>query len=628
VRGDFTLSQEREAVVRLCRLVEGAPLALELAASWLKLMTVAQVADAVAGGLDILTARDRYGPERHRSMRIVMEQSWALLDAADRPILARLAIFNGDFDAAAAATVAGATLGSLASLVEQSLLRSSAGRFQLHELLRQFAAERLAADPEAPAARASYRRHYLALLTAEEARLHGPEQQEAIARLAPEALQLRAAWLGAIDHGELALLDGALLSCFSYFSTRSRFQEGEELFAAAAAATAGHPGDDAVRARVRARSLIRCGAFRALLGNYELAERDLRHGIDLAGDLPLQRDVGEGLITLGNTLWLRGDAPGARRHLDAALAIGAAEGDQRIVAQARTELAWITGSYGEYEEAGEQAESALELSRANGWADLAAHALRQLAWSAVCLGAYAEAERHQRESLALLKALDPKFGVRDAVGGLGWIAWCVGGERLPEARGHLERALTLSRDLGQRLAITNYLGDLGLVAIDAGDLTLAEAYAREGLPIARALDSAMYIAYHLCILGHVAGARGEFPTGRRLLAEAVRRAWEVQTWPMVAQALFYVAELLLAEAAALDGRPDDLDALRSRALALLASVAASPVTWHVYRVRARRRLDAMAPALPPGRRAAAVSAGEALDWATDTEPLLAELERA
>jgi DNA-binding SARP family transcriptional activator/predicted ATPase len=626
VRGDFMLSQEREAVVRLCRLVEGAPLALELAASWLKMMTVAQVADAVASGLDILTARDRYGPERHRSMRIVMEQSWALLGAAGsqdeakplRPILARLAIFNGDFDAAAAAAVAGATLDALASLVEQSLLRSSAGRFQLHELLRQFAAERLAADPEAPAAWARHRRYYLTILAGQEPRLLGPEQRDAIARLAPEALQLRAAWLAAIDHGEHGLLDEALLSCFSYFSTRSRFQEGEELFAAAVAATAGPHGEDAARARVRARSLIRCGAFRALLGDYELAERDLRRGIELATGLQLQPDIAEGLITLGNTLWLRGDAPSARRQLDAALAIGEAEGEQRIVAQARTELAWIAGSYGEYEEARRQAEAALALSRANGWADLAAAALRQLAWSTVCLGAYAEAEAHQRESLMLLEALDPKFGVRDAVGGLGWVAWCAGGERLPEARGYLEHALALSRDLGQRLAVTNYLGDLGLVAIDGGDLQQAEAYGREGLAIARELDSAMYVAYHLCILGHVAGARGEFAAGRRLLAEALRRTWEVQTWPMVAQALFYVAELLLAEAAALESQPAAQAALRSRARSLLASVAASPVTWQVYRARARRRLDALA--LPAEQPAACE-----LDWATDIEPLVAEL---
>jgi tetratricopeptide (TPR) repeat protein len=347
--------------------------------------------------------------------------------------------------------------------------------------------------------------------------------------------------------------------------------------------------------------------------------------LELAAGLPLRRDCAEGLITLGNSLWLRGDAPSARRQLEAALAIGRAEDDERIVAQALTELAWIAGSYGDYDQGRRQAQAALAISRANGWPDLTASALRMLAWSTVCLGAYAEAEAHQRESLALLGGLDPKFGVRDAIGGLGWVAWCVGGERLPEARDHLERALALSRDLGQRLAITNYLGDLGLAAIDGGDLAQAEACGREGLTIARELDSAMYVAYHLCILGHVAGARGEYAAGRRLIGEAVRRTWEVQTWPMVAQALFYVAELLLAEAASRAEQPAARAALQRRALTLLGSVARHPVTWHVYRARAQRRIDELAPALPPEERRAAEADAERLDWDAGIEPLLAEL---
>jgi predicted ATPase len=628
VRGDFALSREREAAVRLCRLLEGAPLALELAASWLKLMTVQQVADAVAQGLDILTTRSRHTQERHRSMRIVLEQSWALLGATERPILARLAVFNGDFDAAAAAAVAGATLDTLATLVEQSLLRAgAAGRFQLHELLRQFAAEQLAGDPEAPAVRARYRDYYLSLLAEQEPRLLGAEQREAIARLGQEALHLRAVWLAALDHNELPLVDEALLACFSYFSTRSLFQEGKELFIAAAAATSGGQGDGA-RARVRARSLLRCGAFHALLGDYELADRDIQRGLELAAGLPLQRDVAEGLITLGSTLWQRGDTPRARRQLDAAIAIGRDNGDERVVAQALVELAWIAGSYGEYDEGRGQAEAALTISRANGWPDLTAYALRQLSWSTVCMGAYAEAERHQRESLALLEALDPQFGTRDAIGGLGWIAWCVGGERLPEARGYLEHSLAISRELSQRLAITNYLGDLGLIALDSGDLVQAEARAHEGLAIARELDSATYMAYHLCILGHVASARGEFAASRLMLAEGLRHTWAVQTWPMLAFALFYTAELLLAEAAPLAAQPAPQAALQARGLALLVSVARHPTTWHVYRDRAMRRLGELDQALSPEQRAAAIAAGEALDWATGIEPLLAELGHA
>src|SRR5215207_5100011 len=144
--GMIPASAAREPVVRLCRLVAGMPLAIELAASWLKVLSVGQVVAALERGLDILTARDRNIPERHRSMRPVLEESWRLLSAEEQQALAGLTIFCGGFSAEAAKVVASASLATLASLVEKSLLRSTAdGRFQLHELLRQFAAEQLAA---------------------------------------------------------------------------------------------------------------------------------------------------------------------------------------------------------------------------------------------------------------------------------------------------------------------------------------------------------------------------------------------------------------------------------------------------------------------------------------------------
>jgi predicted ATPase len=106
VRSDFALSREREQVVRLCRLVAGMPLAIELAASWLKALSVDQVVAALERDLDILTTRDRNTPERHRSMRAVLDDSWRLLCAEERLTLARLTVFCGGFDLEGAEAVA------------------------------------------------------------------------------------------------------------------------------------------------------------------------------------------------------------------------------------------------------------------------------------------------------------------------------------------------------------------------------------------------------------------------------------------------------------------------------------------------------------------------------------------
>jgi tetratricopeptide (TPR) repeat protein len=130
-RSDFSLSREREHVVRLCRLVAGMPLVIELAASWLKVLTVGQIVSEIECDIDMLTARDQTLQERHRSMRAVLEEAWSLLAAADQRTLANLAVFSGGFDSEAAFAVADAALPGLANLVDKAMLRNSGvGDFQ------------------------------------------------------------------------------------------------------------------------------------------------------------------------------------------------------------------------------------------------------------------------------------------------------------------------------------------------------------------------------------------------------------------------------------------------------------------------------------------------------------------
>ena len=132
-------------------------------------------------------------PERQRSMRAVFDWSWRLLGADEQRILRQLAVFRGEFTIEAAQTVAEAGLPSLLRLVEKSLLRINDGRYEIHELLRQFAAEQLAAAAEQAAVRRRHAAYYLTLAEAMAATSAGPEQAAALARLEREHDNLRAA---------------------------------------------------------------------------------------------------------------------------------------------------------------------------------------------------------------------------------------------------------------------------------------------------------------------------------------------------------------------------------------------------------------------------------------------------
>ena len=134
-------------ICRICQLVEGMPLAIELAARWVGLLDTEQIAEEIAHDINILQTTLQDLPERHRSIRSVFERSWQLLSEGEQEVFKKLSVFHGSFGRAASEQVAGATLFMLSALVDKSLLMGvGRDRFKLHELVRQFALEKLQTD--------------------------------------------------------------------------------------------------------------------------------------------------------------------------------------------------------------------------------------------------------------------------------------------------------------------------------------------------------------------------------------------------------------------------------------------------------------------------------------------------
>ncbi|GHO60558.1 LuxR C-terminal-related transcriptional regulator [Ktedonobacter robiniae] len=231
VRPHFVLSDHVHAVLSICRQVEGMPLGLELAASWLHVMSCEQIAARMANNLDFLTTPLRNMPERHRSLRVVFQQSWSLLSADEQAVLMRLSLFRGGFDGAAAVAVAGATLTVLAGLADKSLLRmDSTGRYDLHELLRQYAGEKLAEACEISTTTQRYLDYFLELAEAGEAHAYGREQVIWYDRQEVEMDNLRAALAWSINTKkvEIGLRIAAALRWV--WETRGHLEEGVTWF--------------------------------------------------------------------------------------------------------------------------------------------------------------------------------------------------------------------------------------------------------------------------------------------------------------------------------------------------------------------------------------------------------------
>ncbi len=266
VQVDFSLADHALPVIEICRLVEGMPLALELAATWLRVMPCEQIAVQIERSVDFLTTSMRNVPDRHRSLRAVFDRSWRLLSDVDQRALASLSVFRGGFDVDAAEQVGGASLGLLASLVDKSLVRPTpAGRYDLHELVRQYLYRKLVESGDASAVTGRHFEFYSRLADQAEAQLYGPDQEAWFDRLELDYDNFAAALAWSINdrHAEAGLRLAAALGAF--WEHRGHYHDGDSWFAKLLEIESAPP------ASVRAKALWRAGVFADYVGEPDKA---------------------------------------------------------------------------------------------------------------------------------------------------------------------------------------------------------------------------------------------------------------------------------------------------------------------------------------------------------------------
>ena len=231
----FAPDKEVEAVIQICRLVEGMPLALELAAAWRKTLNCQAIADEIQGGLAFLTTRHRNVLARHHSMQTVFDQTWQRLNERERAVFKRLSVFRGGFQRDAVVEVTGASLSILSALADKSLLRLDAnGRYQIHELLRQYAAEQLeqSADDVAQT-QADHAAFYIQFLHQRSRDICGGRQRAALLEIRADLDNIRVAWLWAVAQGDAESLQKGSESLGLYYQFLGGYLEGMMLFSQA-----------------------------------------------------------------------------------------------------------------------------------------------------------------------------------------------------------------------------------------------------------------------------------------------------------------------------------------------------------------------------------------------------------
>ncbi|MHB8625602.1 MAG: LuxR C-terminal-related transcriptional regulator [Aggregatilineales bacterium] len=468
VQVGFSLAENAAAVTAICQRVEGMPLGLELAATWLRAMSCRQIAAEIEDSLTILTTPLRNVPERHRSLQAVFEQSWNLLDAAEQAVLMRLSVFRGGFDREAAEQVAGASLSLVAGLADKSMIRLSAsGRYDLHELVRQYVADKLLHAGEVQITVQRHCDYFLKLAEGAEAHAFGREQVAWFDRLEVELDNLRAALAWSIE-AEIGLRLAAAMGWF--FSERSYWNEGLHWLERTLAA------NQAARPSLRAKALHSAGALANLLD-------------------------GEGRV---------------RALCEQALALAREVND-------RWNIAWSLSHLGQHSlqpaESAALLEESLALFREIDDPMGVAHALIRRSWRALFLADYPYARRLLTEAATRAREAGDTIIMAWAACNLGMVCWLEDHDAT-QARAYIETSRLLFREANARFNLP--LVFLASIEQAVGNVVRAQMLYEEALTLAPEPISSgtLDMSFAVAGLASVARARGQFERAAWLLGIA------------------------------------------------------------------------------------------------------------
>ncbi|MEX1020685.1 MAG: tetratricopeptide repeat protein [Litorilinea sp.] len=457
---------DAEAILRICTLLDGQPLGLELAAAWTRTRTCTEIAAQIAGDLDFLETTLRNVPARQRGLRAVFDFSWSLLSEAQQLHMERLAVFVGSVAASTAAQVVQVSARELQTLADHSLVRFDAqtDTFMMHDSIRLYALEKLAAAParELNIWRA-YCAHYSQLVAEQAAHLHKATQLQAHAIMQAAHSNLRAAWLASVQYGWWELTDAMLDGLYWYLWHRSAMYQAHTLLTAAHTALAATASPLA-----RARLESRLGDCCMWLGDYAAARTLAQDAAQTLRAIEAWRDLAWVYDTLGQLEYITGNYGAAAVHYEAALRLFRREEYPKGIAQVLSALANVL---------------------CDGEAD------------------YVRARQLYAESLVEYQLCGDLYGQAKVTINLGALDHSLG--QHAQAVPYYEEGIELCRTLGHHQTLAIVLNNMGQVQHVLGNRARAIALLEESADLRRALGDPRGLAFTLLSLANVAAQGGE-----------------------------------------------------------------------------------------------------------------------
>ena len=453
VRPGFSLDAENiPAVIQICRLVDGNALGILLAAAWIEHFSPKEILDQISSNLDFLSRSGRDAEPRHANMRAVFDSSFSRLGEDEKAVFRKLAVFRGGFDLAAAQSVAAADLRTLIALVDKSLLNRDPGssRYDLHELLRQYAGEELDAANEREDTILAHTHYYMDFVLQRETRLISQAQTVALDEMQADFDNIRQACAMVIENRDFSSARLILPVLYAFCDMRSRFYEGAAFFYQAVKELAPQAGENPQTAWAL-----------ALLSWYDLR---IYHA-------PFQAD------------------DKISPQVQICLERGSSSQDSQGTAASLVLLGAIAEDQGDFETAIRKYEEAMQLHPS----------LDDIYWVNMRIGLCRQAAHQYQEaiqafSISLQRGRDTGERVKT-----GWALLNIGDTLLlqrkaAEAEGYLKQACGLFQEIETRFGLIRSHYSLSRVALELGDLRQGQVHAEIASDFARQIHSVSWIS--------------------------------------------------------------------------------------------------------------------------------------
>ena len=506
-------TDELDYLIRICRLCSGIPLAIELAASRVEMLSLQEIAVEIARNLDFLETKLRNVPERHRSVRAVFDWTWNLLNEEERDIFIRFAVFRGSFSRKAAQAVTGVGLQQLAMLVNKSLLRrnSDSGRYEVHELLRQYIEEKLRTYGELQSIHNTHSKYYLQAIYDLKEDLDGKDQQGALNSIEFDIENVEAAAFHTAMCGFYTELGSALYNLWRFYLIRGQFLLGETFFSQLVNALKTLPAEPE-RDLALGEALAYQSFYSAEHRNFQKA------GIEIQESERLLKDISDPRL-------------------------------QVLLAYCQARL-YIPS--GDAKKAHPLLEKAIDLSRQLGDRYLEAHGLHRLGnsyWLQSNERDMSLATEYMEEAYRIRLEINDTLGIARSLSSLG--AYAMTEKRYDEGERLMLEGLSLHRQIGYFEATPHRMG---VFAMRRRQWDKARQYMTESLAIAHEQGDLNMVSWRLWLLGNIEFHAGNFARAKALYTEGeamskiiTNTTWLVQCWNGLGTVAMAGGDYILAE---------------------------------------------------------------------------------